>query len=313
MFFEGTEKKIEIVFSSQINIRKELSSLWEHILGLADIKILSSINNEVLDAYLLSESSLFIWDHRILIITCGRSKLINSIEYILKTISQKNIEFLIYERKNEYLPLEQKTSFSEDAEILNKYGKGDAFLLGELDEHHMLMYHLSKKYRSLSTDQTTQILISGLALDSAKPFILQKSKEELRILLDLVAFFPGFLIDDYIFSPSGYSINAIKDSHYYSIHITPQSEGSYVSFETNIILKDNYDLIKHFIDIFKPRGLDWISYLPQNKSEKALDLTKHNYIARNTFTKNISSAYKIIFTSYISMNSEKKEALCLKI
>lgn len=313
MLFEGTEKKVEIIFSQAVNIRKDLKTLWEHILSLSNIKILSSISNEVVDAYLLSESSLFVWDHRILIITCGQSKLINSIEYILKTIDKKNIEFLIYERKNEYLPLEQKTSFKEDVSVLNKYDNGKAFLLGELDEHHMLMYHLDKDYTSASTDQTTQILISGFSLDSRNFFTSCKNKTSIQDLLNLHSFFPDYLIDDYIFSPSGYSINAIKDHFYYAIHVTPQEQGSYVSFETNEIFIDDDKLIKHLLSVFKPRGLDCISYMPQNKSKKIINLKGQSYIPRNTFTKNISKAYKTVFTSYINKQSEQKEARCLKI
>ncbi|MBE8163217.1 MAG: adenosylmethionine decarboxylase [Bdellovibrionaceae bacterium] len=313
MLFEGTEKKVEIIFSKEVNIKKKLQPLWKDILNLANIKILSSISNKNIEAYLLSESSLFVWDHRILIITCGQSKLISSIEYILKNIDKKNIEFLIYERKNEYLPLEQKTSFKEDVATLNKYDNGEAFLLGELDEHHMLMYYLNKNYTSSSTDQTTQILISGLSLKTMKFFSTCKNKKDIQKLLNLPSFFSDYLINDYIFSPSGYSINAIKDDFYYTLHITPQKPVSYVSFETNMALADEAKLVKHFVNIFKPRSLDCISYLPQNVQKPIINLQEQSYVSRNTFSKNISKAYKAVFTSYISNHSEQKEAQCLKI
>lgn len=318
MFFEGTEKKVEIIFSTKVNIREELKTLWEYTLSLADIKIISSLSNKVMDAYVLSESSLFIWDHRVLIITCGQSKLINSIEYILKTINKKNIEFLIYERKNEYFPLEQHTSFKEDVKTLNKYNAGQAFLLGELDEHHMLMYHLQKDYvlpdtGQIAVDQTVQILMSGLSSEVSNFFSSGKTKKEIQTYLNLPSFFNDYVIDDYIFPPAGYSLNAIKDNFYYTVHVTPQAEGSYMSFETNDISVDNHKLVKHFISIFKPRGLDCILYLPQNKLESILNLENESYLARNTFTKNISKAYKTIFTSYIKNHKEKKEARCLKI
>ncbi|MBE8222142.1 MAG: hypothetical protein HAW60_05375 [Bdellovibrionales bacterium] len=313
MLFEGTEKKVEIIFSKEVNIKKDFKTLWKSVLQTSDIKILSQISNQNIEAYLLSESSLFVWDHKILMITCGQSKLISSIEYILQKINKKNIEFLVYERKNEYLPLEQKTSFKQDVQSLNKYSSGKAFLLGELDEHHMLMYHLDKDYVSDSNDQTTQILISGLGLESRNFFTSCKNKKDIKNLLNLHSFFPDYLIDDYIFSPSGYSINAIKDNFYYTIHITPQEPVSYVSFETNNIFIDDNKVITHLLNIFKPRTLDCIYYIPKNKSKKIINLTNQSYVSRNTFTKNINSAYKTIFTSYINNNSQQKEARCLKI
>lgn len=301
MFFEGTEKKIEIIFSKEVNIKKKLEPLWIKILALADIKILSCIKNKDIDAYLLSESSLFVWQNRILMITCGQSKLINSIEYILQTIDEQNIDFLVYERKNEYLPLKQKTSFKNDLSILNKYLKGQDFLLGDPDAHYMSAYHLNKTYYLQASDHTTQILISGLSKQASKLFS-SSDKKMIFDKLNLSSIFNNYLIDDYVFSPLGYSINAIKQDYYYTIHITPQKQGSYVSFESNQKINKEQDLACHFIDIFEPKTLEWISYIPKDQNKKSMDLKNKNYFYTKTFSKNLNQAYKSIFTSYSSTN-----------
>lgn len=44
---------------------------------------------------------------------------------------------------------------------------------------------------------------------------------------------PGAQIDDRAFTPCGYSMNAILHDAYFTVHITPQEECSYASFETN--------------------------------------------------------------------------------
>jgi len=44
---------------------------------------------------------------------------------------------------------------------------------------------------------------------------------------------PSLKIDDYSFEPCGYSLNAIDDEFFWCIHITPEAQYSYVSFETN--------------------------------------------------------------------------------
>jgi len=39
---------------------------------------------------------------------------------------------------------------------------------------------------------------------------------------------------------------------YWTIHITPEEEFAYVSFETNVSMRDYGDLIRKVIDVFKP-------------------------------------------------------------
>ena len=60
-------------------------------------------------------------------------------------------------------------------------------------------------------------------------------------------------IDDYLFEPCGYSMNGItKVGHYMTIHITPEPDFSYVSFETNVPQASYKDIINRVVDIFKP-------------------------------------------------------------
>merc|ERR1719317_1362241 len=41
------------------------------------------------------------------------------------------------------------------------------------------------------------------------------------------------IIDAHSFVPCGYSLNALDGEYYWCIHVTPQAQYSYVSFETN--------------------------------------------------------------------------------
>lgn len=64
---------------------------------------------------------------------------------------------------------------------------------------------------------------------------------------------PGSVIDATLFNPCGYSMNGMKsDGTYCTIHITPEPEFSYVSFETNLSQTSYDDLIRKVVEVFKP-------------------------------------------------------------
>jgi S-adenosylmethionine decarboxylase len=64
---------------------------------------------------------------------------------------------------------------------------------------------------------------------------------------------PGATIDPRAFEPCGYSMNAILYNSYSTIHITPEKNCSYVSFETNQKLASYHSLINNVVRTFKPK------------------------------------------------------------
>jgi S-adenosylmethionine decarboxylase len=64
---------------------------------------------------------------------------------------------------------------------------------------------------------------------------------------------PGAIIDPQAFEPCGYSMNAILFRSYSTIHITPESGSSYVSFETNQKVASYKSLINNVIHTFRPK------------------------------------------------------------
>lgn len=47
------------------------------------------------------------------------------------------------------------------------------------------------------------------------------------------ALMPGVQLDPWCFDPCGFSLNGLRGSHYFTIHITPEPQMSFASFETN--------------------------------------------------------------------------------
>ena len=89
MFFEGSEKKLEIVVSKDSpDLRSYGREMWEKVVERSRATILSSISNEYIDAYLLSESSLFVSKDRVLMITCGTTTLVHAASAILEFVNK---------------------------------------------------------------------------------------------------------------------------------------------------------------------------------------------------------------------------------
>lgn len=64
----------------------------------------------------------------------------------------------------------------------------------------------------------------------------------------------GVDLDAHQFEPLGYSLNGLREQEYYTIHVTPQPECSFVSFETNVFKASYAELVHKVISIFKPES-----------------------------------------------------------
>lgn len=306
MFFEGSEKKVELVMSNDsVSLRHLGKDFWANIVAQCDAEILSSISNEKCDAYLLSESSLFVWDHHFLMLTCGTTTLVNSLNAFLDYVESSNkgqldqIQSIIFQRKNEYQSHLQKTSFEQDIIKLEQRLSGVAFQLGNLDSHHNYIYHLDKPYTPAQTDKTFELLmyhIDGEAADYLRTE--RQCAIKIKHLLNLEELLPDFEINDYVFEPFGYSMNAIKDDKYATMHITPQENSSYVSFETNLDINEHeMNIFAHLVQQLNPCSFDIICFNADIDIE-----SKHSLM--NQVEQPLSCGYTMGFKEY--MRQQKK-------
>lgn len=297
MFFEGAEKKVEIVVSKGMgNLRELGQGYWAEVVSACEATILSKISNQYCDAYLLSESSLFVWDHYLLMLTCGQTRLVRSVCKMIDDFKAENLESLIFQRKNEYRAKEQHSSFLEDVETLKSKVDGRAMRFGKIHSHHNLIFHLSKKYAAESDDKTTEMLMYDISAETGKFLTAEgNSVERVRDFFCLDKVLPGFEIDDFVFKPYGYSLNAIKDDKYYTIHVTPQEGCPYISFETNIhITNEKQGILKHFLEVLKPASFDVIAF---NGSATQFDFGA-NYSRRTASREKLSIGYNVEFGYY---------------
>lgn len=263
MFFEGAEKKLEIIVSKELQpLNKQPDSFWEELVRQCEATILSSVRNEKQIAFLLSESSLFVWDDRILMLTCGQTKLVKSAEFFISSLGKDNIDCLFFQRKNEYRSHLQPTDFIQDAKLLSGLMEGEAFRLGKMHSHHTQLFHSTKAYTPIAEDRTCELLMYDMAPEVIQ-FLTREdlTKEEIRDFFQFEKILPGFELDDFVFKPYGYSLNGIRGEDYFTVHVTPQETSPYVSFETNLkICSKSQVLLHQILEILRPFSFDVMTF-----------------------------------------------------
>lgn len=277
MFFEGAEKKLEIRLTPKMaSLRQREYGFWSTLVACANAEILSTISNPACDAYLLSESSLFVWDDKILLLTCGNSTLVDAACHFINALGVEHIAALCYQRKNEYQALRQSTSFADDIAKLRTLIPGRACRVGHLDSHHHYLFCTDNQFCSdglFSTDKQTvssaetclELMMYHIRGELAD-YLKQPTQTELGIYqrLGFQQLLPDFQFDMHCFQPAGFSLNAIRGTDYVTLHITPslgQGEHSYVSFETNLDLATYpQPVVARLVDLFSPISWDLISF-----------------------------------------------------
>lgn len=295
MIFEGTEKKFELLIKPGTYSFRDLPRIfWDRVVAAAKAEILSQIENDHCQAYLLSESSLFVYDDRVVMITCGKTQLVKSVELIMSELPSLEIESFIFERKNENFPSLQPTSFSDDVERLQSLFAGRAVYFGALDGHHLSVFHLDQPFAVSAEDITTEILMYDLAPAVRELFATNDADAIRKLAHSLLS--PEAIIDEFFFEPMGYSMNALWGDTYYTIHVTPNDEGSYASFETNYTFDPtSFETILSKVSrAFLPSRLDVVSFQVSARERLQLD----HFVLSGKEQRDLSCGYQVEFAHF---------------
>jgi len=108
-------------------------------------------------------------------------------------------------------------------------------------------------------DNIFEIAMEGMSTDVRERFGYNSSGPynravALRMTLSsgLADALPGVAIDDWAFEPCGYSMNGLRDGFYYTVHVTPEPDFSYSSFETNDPQYFDPQIVERIVSIFDP-------------------------------------------------------------
>ncbi|NMP30228.1 adenosylmethionine decarboxylase [Thalassotalea sp. M1531] len=299
MYFEGSEKKAEIVIDgSQLSLLHDITDdFWASLVECCNAQILSNISNDSCKAFLLSESSLFVWQDRLLILTCGVTQLVKSVEYFIQQLGTDKILQVTYQRKNEYFAHEQASCFGDDIKCLSQYVQGKALRFGELDSHHNYVFHQDNDFVASVEDKTYELLAYQISSEASKVLTTPNlSAAQIREFLAIDALLPDFIIDDYVFKPFGYSLNAIKGEQYLTIHVTPQEDSSYVSFESNLNL---VKLAPQILAVLSPASFDLITFNALDLAELLQAHIPEQYVSQSLVSQQLSNGYYVGFANFI--------------
>jgi S-adenosylmethionine decarboxylase len=314
--FEGPEKRLEVCFKLNTQetqgLRQFTKEQWQEMLNFSACTIISSKHNDFFDAYVLSESSLFVWPFKLMIKTCGTTTLLRIIPTLLKYAEKCNleIEFVQYSRKNFVFPHVQKaphTDWSLEVQCLNEHFDGNSYILGPMNGDHWYLY--TADYAE-PTDETTketalEIMMHHLTPAAASKFYRKEGTADQDKFPGIAELIPGQDTDEFNFNPCGYSMNGLMDDVYSTIHVTPEVHCSYASFETNWNLTTYKRLIAHVFDVFQP-GTVTLS-LFADASSRSMDLVEiPGYIMTHKTHSELSSDRDVMLIQYESLTHHNR-------
>ncbi|ODQ67892.1 S-adenosylmethionine decarboxylase [Nadsonia fulvescens var. elongata DSM 6958] len=165
--FEGPEKLLEVWFAPDKRSLPEgmnpdglmciAREKWEEILDLVKCKVLSVVKSPGMDAYLLSESSMFVFPHKLVLKTCGTTTTLIGLPRMLQIIREdanyptnEQPWRVFYSRKSFMFPEKQihpHTSWDDEVKYLNDhFDNGSAYLVGNKEADHWYLYTTVPKY-----------------------------------------------------------------------------------------------------------------------------------------------------------------------
>jgi S-adenosylmethionine decarboxylase len=198
--FEGPEKLLEVWFAPsptalpptarEHGLKAVSPSTWEGMLDMVNCKVLSIVKSDHVDAYLLSESSMFVFPHKLILKTCGTTTLLLGLRRLLRiaavdagfpfhnAASAEDINVaatphrVFYSRKNFLFPDRQQgphTSWKQEVKFLDDtFENGSAYMVGRMNADHWYLYMTTPTSSALTPPLTPRSSNAGSPTRSRK-------------------------------------------------------------------------------------------------------------------------------------------------
>ena len=159
---------------------------WAALLAKAQCQILSR-TNEHIDAYVLSESSLFVFSHKVVLKTCGTTTLLRCVPMLLEFVRELGLEVEWFNSRGRISPIRtgssRRTGFDAEVLLARHFAEGDAFVLGPLTADHWFVFdHDATKPGAMqrSMERTLDLMMFDIGEPLARAFYKEDRGTNMR-------------------------------------------------------------------------------------------------------------------------------------
>ncbi|KAL1334722.1 hypothetical protein HN51_063706 [Arachis hypogaea] len=275
--FEGFEKRLELHFFGddfQLGLRKIDFESIQLVLEQVQCTVVSAVGNAYFDAYVLSESSLFVYPTKIIIKTCGTTQLLKSIRPLIfySRLIGLTLCSCRYTRGTFIFPKSQPfphTSFKDEVTYLedtipsNLCFRKASIMPSMSSSHSWHVFTATIDHH----DQDNELFTMEVCMTDLDPILARKffrrpddgktghsAGKEMTELTGINDINADALVCDFAFDPCGYSMNGMDGDWYSTIHVTPEDGFSYASFECvgSVNANNIGHVLRKVVQIFRP-------------------------------------------------------------
>ncbi|PAN17211.1 hypothetical protein PAHAL_3G113800 [Panicum hallii] len=270
--FKGFEKLLELVFSlpscggarAQHGLRLLPVGALREALEAVQCAVVSAAGNTAFDAYVLSESSLFVYPSRAVLKTCGTTRLLRAVPVLLRAAGDElglALRSCRYSRGSYLFPEAQPfphDDFADEVRYLDgAVPSGLRFRRASVmpASHRHSGQNRWHEYAASASDDdvtgkddehadgtphfTVDVCMTNQDRALARQFFLtpgdgrtsHATGEAMTAASGLGDVNQRSLAFGYAFAPCGYSMNALDGARYATVHVTPEDGHSYASYE----------------------------------------------------------------------------------
>lgn len=268
MVFEGCEKRLEMQFEQRggASMRAHSVSAWIDVVAAAGAVVLSHTEETEFDAYVLSESSLFVYDACVVLITCGQTRVFAAITGVLKLArsSQMALSTLCYSHRDFAFPQlqapEHQSVQCEREALARLFPDGFYSTLGARQPrqwHAFTCARLARTDRPLLAVYMERIPQHVCAHFVQSSPVVRGGDMARRAGVDACVAAYGRSIDAHAFSPCGLSVNGAmhEGGGHWTLHVTPEHANTYVSFEAVAERRSHPGLVRALLALFEPAAV----------------------------------------------------------
>lgn len=293
MPFEGKEKRLEILFSNHSktkSLRDVSIAIWTDIIHGVKASVLQCCPSTSFDAFVLSESSMFVYDTKVLLITCGQTTILSALEQVCALGKQMEMEIdrIQYSHSNFTFPMLQQSPHS-NVELETAFLKSifrDVHFTEVASTHGLGWYCWTLCHSKCQVLPTCTLYLENISRQAANEFTQNTIERSGLHMLQhtklsglLQAFGP--VLHAYAFHPCGLSANGIctRTNGHWTLHITPEVSNSFVSLEFCPEDVSEIQRIASFFEYWKPQKAQVItSSMPTSQ----IEVTGYECVSKTT-------------------------------